>query len=53
MPPQCQYFLLCDRPAVGTIDNPFLGPVPSCERCATRMEQKLTRYPDPHLVKKD
>lgn len=30
----CEYFALCDRPADGTVDNPVLGPVPCCKRCA-------------------
>lgn len=30
----CRYFALCDRPAVGTLPNPVLGDVPTCQRCA-------------------
>jgi hypothetical protein len=41
----CRVFALCDRPAVGTIDHSILGRVPSCQRCADRLEQELTPYP--------
>lgn len=41
--PTCQWFVLCDHPAVGTVNHPILGDVPICARCAKRFD--LT--PDP------
>lgn len=32
----CEWFALCDHPAVGTVDHPILGAVPACERCITK-----------------
>ena len=29
----CQWFLLCDRPAVCFTPHPVLGSVPTCQRC--------------------
>lgn len=34
----CEWFAKCDRPAAGTVRHPVLGSVPTCVRCATRME---------------
>lgn len=41
----CEYFALCDRAADGVVDHPILGSVPTCTRCATRMEQTLLPFP--------
>lgn len=30
----CDYFVGCDRPAVGTLDHPLAGRVDACQRCA-------------------
>lgn len=43
----CQWFLLCDREAVGTLPHPaFDAGVPICDRCAERVEAtaEVTRY---------
>jgi hypothetical protein len=32
----CGYFALCDNQAVGHIRNPFVDPVPTCNRCRER-----------------
>jgi hypothetical protein len=29
----CGYFAVCANQAVGHINNPFMGPVPACNRC--------------------
>lgn len=39
----CEYFALCTRKADGYVVNPILGRVPTCQRCADRMEQTLVR----------
>lgn len=31
----CGWFAMCDRPAAGVVAHPVLGPVPTCEPCAT------------------
>ena len=36
--PLCEWFALCDHPAVGTIDHPALGAVPVCRRCIDRLD---------------
>lgn len=43
-PGVCQMFLLCTNVAEGTTDHPILKKVPSCQRCADKLEQPLTRY---------
>lgn len=30
----CEWFANCERPAIGTRDNPVLGQVPVCAKCA-------------------
>lgn len=32
----CEWFALCDRPAVTRVDHPVLGSVPCCIECAGR-----------------
>lgn len=34
----CEWFALCDKPAAGNVAHPILGSVPTCQRCADRME---------------
>jgi hypothetical protein len=34
----CQWFLLCDHDAVGTVPHPILGDVPTCQRCADKFD---------------
>ena len=41
--PMCQWFALCDHPAVGTAKHPTLGDVPICERCASKLKLTITR----------
>lgn len=33
----CRYFVTCDRPAIGLVANPIIGPVPCCRRCADQV----------------
>lgn len=33
----CEWFLLCDNQAVGTVAHPILGSVPTCQRCANKL----------------
>lgn len=40
----CEYFALCDQPAEGIVKNPIIGDVPSCGRCASKMEQTLIPF---------
>lgn len=40
---QCEYFVLCDRPAEGVVANPVIGDVPCCQRCADRVGLELVR----------
>jgi hypothetical protein len=40
----CEWFLLCDRDAAGTVTHPILGEVPVCERCASALGLDLNRY---------
>lgn len=37
----CQYFALCENEAEGTVENPVLGAVPACQRCADRVGARL------------
>lgn len=45
----CQYFALCDNEAVGNVVHPVLGNVPTCQRCADKLDLTLVYDPDnPH-----
>lgn len=33
----CDYFLLCENEPDGFADNPILGPVKTCQRCADKV----------------
>lgn len=47
----CDYFARCDKPAIGTLPNPVLGPVRTCQRCADHVGSgdKVTPFAaDPH-----
>jgi hypothetical protein len=35
--PVCEWFALCDRPADWLIPHPILGQVPTCQRCADKL----------------
>lgn len=37
----CGWFALCENVADGYVEHPALGPVPTCERCATRFDLDL------------
>lgn len=37
MPRICQWFALCERPAVTTQAHPILAPVPICQACLDRL----------------
>jgi hypothetical protein len=41
---KCEYFLLCENEAEGTVANPVLGPVPCCKRCADKVEATLAPF---------
>lgn len=34
----CEWFVLCDNRAVGTVAHPVLGSVPTCQRCADKLD---------------
>lgn len=34
----CEYFALCTNTATTAIENPILGSVPTCARCAAKVE---------------
>ena len=36
--PKCEWFALCDYPAIGTVAHPVLGDVPVCGRCADKLD---------------
>lgn len=38
---RCMYFLLCDRQADGVVQHPTEGPVPTCRRCANKLDLTL------------
>lgn len=40
----CQWFALCDHEAVGVVAHPILGDVPTCQRCADKLELDLRRF---------
>lgn len=37
----CEWFALCDRPADGVVAHPILGSVPTCTRCAEKLDLTL------------
>ena len=37
----CEWFLLCENEADGTVHHPFIGWVPTCKRCADKLGLKL------------
>lgn len=42
---RCEYFVLCTNDAVGYIDNPVIGPVPSCKRCGDQVGADVQPFP--------
>lgn len=47
----CQWYLLCDHAAVGHVEHPVLGRVPTCRRCAVTHDLDLkldVAYVEPH-----
>lgn len=44
---RCEQFALCSYEAIGTVDHPVLGDVPTCFRCAKKLGllDALVRYP--------
>lgn len=38
-PRQCEWFAACDRPAVTLTPHPLIGKVPTCQRCAEKLER--------------
>lgn len=41
----CQWFALCTNDAHGTVRHPILGNVPTCDRCARKLELTVD-YPE-------
>jgi hypothetical protein len=37
----CQWFALCANPADGVVRHPVLGDVPTCKRCAQKLDLDL------------
>jgi len=42
---RCEWFALCDHEADGTVSHPILGAVPTCQRCADRLDLHLVPWP--------
>lgn len=45
---RCEWFLLCDNPAVTTLPHPVLVGVPICQRCLDKYESMAPR--DEHKI---
>lgn len=45
----CEWFLFCENPADGTVHHPFIGDVPTCNRCAEKLGLELVQ-PEPPEV---
>jgi hypothetical protein len=41
----CEWFLWCTNPADGVVKHPLLGSVPTCTRCATKLDLDLVAFP--------
>lgn len=41
----CRWFARCDRLADGVVRHPILGDVPTCSRCAEKLDLELIRFP--------
>jgi hypothetical protein len=41
----CQWFALCDNSADGVVKHPILGNVPTCKRCADKLDLVLLYDP--------
>jgi len=41
----CEVFALCENEATGTFPHPVLDKVPSCQRCADKLDKQLTPFP--------
>lgn len=39
----CEWFLWCMNEAVGTVKHPLLGDVPTCQRCADKLDLDLVK----------
>lgn len=37
----CSWFALCPNDADGRVDHPVLGAVPTCKRCADKLDLEL------------
>lgn len=44
MAPVCEWFAFCTRESSGVVEHPILGDVPTCERCANKLDLDLLRY---------
>jgi hypothetical protein len=40
----CEWFALCDREADGIVGHPVLGWVPTCQRCAAKLDLELRAF---------
>ncbi len=36
---ECSWWALCERPAAVRLPHPILGPVPTCQECADKLER--------------
>jgi hypothetical protein len=43
-PQVCMWFRDCANAAAGTVTHPILGEVPTCQRCATKLDLELKLY---------
>lgn len=43
VPGECGWFALCERPATTTRPHPILGDVPTCDRCAARVDHLMEK----------
>ncbi len=41
---KCEWFLMCENEATGIVPHPTLGPVPTCQRCADKLDLDICHH---------